>query len=45
MTNPAAHAQARLQQLCCLGLGGHAIMPALLNELHDLILSYSNAFF
>ncbi|MBA2490263.1 MAG: hypothetical protein H0V34_00665 [Gammaproteobacteria bacterium] len=41
----AARAEARIQQLCCLGLGGRMLMPALLEELHHLIPSYSNAFF
>ncbi|MBA2408536.1 MAG: helix-turn-helix transcriptional regulator [Gammaproteobacteria bacterium] len=42
---PAARAEARIQQLCCLGLGGRMLMPALLEELHHLIPSYSNVFF
>lgn len=45
MTTPAARAEAWIRQLCCLGLGGQAIMPALLEQLHDLIPSHSNAFF
>jgi len=44
-TTAAGRVEARIQQLCCLGLGGQAIMPALLQELHHLISSYSNAFF
>lgn len=45
MAGFAARAQARIKQLCCLGLGGEAIMPALLRELHHLIPSYANTFF
>ncbi|MDN5872529.1 MAG: hypothetical protein L0H73_17690, partial [Nitrococcus sp.] len=41
---PTASAEARIKQLCCLGLGGEAIMPALLAELHALIPSYANFF-
>jgi DNA-binding CsgD family transcriptional regulator len=39
-----ARIQARIKQLCCLGLGGEAIMPALFQELHALIPSYGNQF-
>src|SRR5579862_4712362 len=28
---------AHIRQLCCLGLGGRAIMPALLNAIRDLV--------
>lgn len=42
--NPTVNAEARIKQLCCLGLGGEAIMPAVLSELHALIPSYSNCF-
>jgi DNA-binding CsgD family transcriptional regulator len=38
-------AEARIRQLCSLGLGGQIIMPALLEELHALVPSYANAFF
>lgn len=38
-------AEARIRQICCLGLGGVAIMPALLRELHALVPSCSNTFF
>ncbi|MDN5872080.1 MAG: helix-turn-helix transcriptional regulator [Nitrococcus sp.] len=41
---PAASAEARIKQLCCLGLGGEATIPALLAELHALIPSYANCF-
>ena len=37
--------EARVRQLCCLGLGGEIIMPLLLRELHGLIPSYGNCFF
>ena len=40
-----ARVETRLKPLCCLGLGGEAIMPALLKELHALIPSYCNTFF
>jgi DNA-binding CsgD family transcriptional regulator len=33
----AARAEARFKQLCSLGLGAEAVMPALLRELHSLI--------
>jgi DNA-binding CsgD family transcriptional regulator len=36
---------AHLRQLCCLGLGGEAVMPALLRELHELTPCDSAAFF
>lgn len=36
---------AHIRQICCLGLGGGAIMPTLLKALHDLVPSDSNAFF
>jgi DNA-binding CsgD family transcriptional regulator len=36
---------ARIRRLCCLGLGGETIMPALLAELHALVPSHSNQFF
>ncbi|MGC3874137.1 helix-turn-helix transcriptional regulator [Halomonas sp. GXIMD04776] len=42
--NPLASAEARIKQLCCLGLGGEVIMPAILEELHNLIPSYTNCF-
>lgn len=41
---PTASAEARIKQLCCLGLGGEAIMPAMLAELHALIPSYANSY-
>jgi DNA-binding CsgD family transcriptional regulator len=41
----ARHAEARLRQLCCLGLGGQAVMPTLLQSLHALIPSRTNHFF
>lgn len=36
---------AQIRQLCCLGLGGEAIMPTLLRELHDLVPCDSGGFF
>lgn len=41
----AKRAIASLRRLCCLGLGGETIIPALLAELHQLVPSYSNQFF
>lgn len=38
-------AEARIKQLCCLGLGSEAVMPALLRELHELVPSHSNGFY
>jgi DNA-binding CsgD family transcriptional regulator len=37
-------AVAHIRQLCCLGLGGQVIMPALLQALHWIIPSRSNVF-
>jgi DNA-binding CsgD family transcriptional regulator len=34
---PTKRAMARIQRLCCLGLGGQLVMPALIDELHGLI--------
>jgi DNA-binding CsgD family transcriptional regulator len=39
-----AAAIAHVRQLCCLGLGGEQIMPALLGAMHDVISSESNVF-
>lgn len=36
---------ARFKQLCCLGLGGEAVMPALIKELHMLVPSLRSMFF
>ena len=38
-------AEARIKQLCCLGLGSETVIPALLRELHELIPSHSNGFY
>lgn len=35
----------RIQQLCCLGLPGKAVAPALLRQLHEVVPSYSNILF
>ena len=41
-----AHAAlAHIRQLCCLGLGGEAIMPALMQAVHDYIPCYQTIFF
>ncbi|QEA38848.1 helix-turn-helix transcriptional regulator [Pistricoccus aurantiacus] len=42
--DPVASAEARIKQLCCLGLGGEVIMPAILEAMHDLVPSYANCF-
>lgn len=41
----AARAEARFKQLCCLGLGGEAVMPALVDELRAIIPSYGSSVF
>lgn len=40
----AARQEARIRQLCCLGLGSESVMPALLEELHALVPSRANTF-
>lgn len=37
--------EARFKQLCCLGLGGEAVMPALVRELRNLVPSMRSMFF
>lgn len=37
--------EARIKQLCCLGLGSETVIPALLRELHELVPSHSNGFY
>ena len=41
----ASRAEARFRQLCCMGLGGEAVMPALIRELHDIIPFVQGVFF
>jgi DNA-binding CsgD family transcriptional regulator len=41
----AVRVAAHIKQLCCLGLGSEAIMPALLHDLHELVPSYGNSFY
>ncbi len=36
----ATRAEARFKQICCLGLGAEAMIPALLNELHLIVPYY-----
>ncbi len=38
-------ALTHIRQLCCLGLGGEVIMPALMQAMHDYIPCYQNIFF
>jgi DNA-binding CsgD family transcriptional regulator len=45
MAKSTGRAEGRFKQLCCLGLGGEAVIPALLAELHAIVPSYSNNFF
>lgn len=40
-----ARAEARIKQLCCLGLDSEIIVPALLNELHEAIPAAGMSFF
>ena len=44
MAKSTARAEGRFKQLCCLGLGGEAVIPTLLAELHGLLPSDSNCF-
>ncbi len=37
----AAKAEARIKQLCCLGIGREAALPAIFVELHKLVPSIS----
>lgn len=43
--NPAARAEARIKQLCCLGLPSETIMPTLLAQMHTLVPGYAYNFF
>lgn len=43
--NEVERRRARIRQLCSLGLGGQAVMPAVLKELHGVIPSSANCFF
>ena len=45
MAKSTGRAEGRFKQLCCVGLGGEAVIPALLAELHAIVPSYSNNFF
>ena len=40
-----ARSMARFKRLCCLGLGGSTVMPALIRELHILVPSMRSMFF
>ena len=44
MPKSTVRAEGRFKQLCSLGLGGEAVIPALLAELHGLLPSDSNHF-
>jgi len=41
----ASRAEARFKQLCCLGLGGEAVMPALINEMRGFLSFVTGTFF
>lgn len=43
--NPTARVEARIKQLCCLGLPSESIMPTLMAQMHSLIPCYANNFF
>jgi hypothetical protein len=43
--NPTARAEARIKQLCCLGLPSEQVMPTLLAQMHRLISGYAYNFF
>jgi DNA-binding CsgD family transcriptional regulator len=40
-----ARAEARFKQLCCLGLGGEAVVPALLEELQTIVPHFGSSVF
>jgi DNA-binding CsgD family transcriptional regulator len=42
--NSISYAEARIKQLCCLGLDGQVIMPTLLAQMHEVVPSYANNF-
>ena len=44
MVTSTVRAEGRFKQLCSLGLGGEAVIPALLGELHRLVPSDDNEF-
>ena len=44
MAKSTARAEGRFKQLCSLGLGGEAVIPALLAELHGVVPSDCNGF-
>src|SRR5678809_929555 len=44
-TDMRKSALAQFRQLCCLGLGGPAVMPSLMSVTHQLVPCESNAFF
>jgi hypothetical protein len=43
--NPIARAQARIKQLCCLGLASESVMPTVLAQMHWVISCYAYNFF
>ncbi len=45
MTTAVQRALVRFKQLSCLGLGGAAVMPALIREMHIIVPSLRNMFF
>ena len=44
MTMSIRRAEGRFRQLCCLGLAGEAVIPALLVELHTIVRRPSTTF-
>jgi hypothetical protein len=42
--HPAKRAVARIQRLCCLGVGAEALAPLLLREVEDLVPSRNGMF-
>ena len=44
MTMSIRRAEGRFRQLCCLGLTGEAVIPALIEELHAIVRSRGTAF-
>jgi hypothetical protein len=41
----SANAMGRIYRLCCLGLGGQRLMPALMSALNELVPASSRHFY